>query len=118
MHRYKNLKVWQKAMDLAVESYNLSSNFPEEERFGLTQQLRRSAVSIPSNIAEGAGRSSDADFKRFLDIANGSINELETQILLSERLGFIDQRHVEFLSPLIAEVQKMNYAFSRNLIKK
>lgn len=115
MHRYKNLKVWQKAMDLTESVFQVSDNFPVDERFGLTSQIRRSAVSVPSNIAEGAGRNSNLDFIRFLNIANGSLNELETQILIGHRLKYLAASNLDLLLPLIAEVQKMNYALSQKL---
>ncbi|WP_421752597.1 four helix bundle protein [Croceimicrobium sp.] len=115
MHRFKNLKVWQKAMELAERVFVLTRDFPEEEKFGLIAQIRRSAVSVPSNIAEGAGRNSNQDFARFLNIANGSINELETQLLLAERLGFVEKDKLEETLSLVAEVQKMNYAMTKRL---
>lgn len=115
MHRYKNLKVWQKAMDLTESVFHVIKNFPSEERFGLTSQIRRSAVSVPSNIAEGAGRNSNLDFIRFLNIANRSLNELETQILIGHRLKYLAASKLDLLLPLIAEVQKMNYALSKKL---
>ena len=88
MHNYKELKVWQKSMDLTVKVYQLTSMFPDSEKYNLTSQARRSSVSIPSNIAEGAGRHTKADFSRFLDIAYGSSSELDTQLILSHDLIF------------------------------
>jgi four helix bundle protein len=118
MHRYQNLKVWQKAMDLTESVFMLTKDFPDEERFGLSSQIRRSAVSVPSNIAEGAGRNSNPDFIRFLNIANGSLNELETQILIGHRLEYLSKSQLEEVLPLITEVQKMNYALSQKLSKE
>lgn len=118
MHRFKNLKVWQRAMDMAETIYKISAAFPKDELYGLTSQIRRSAVSIASNIAEGAGRNSNPDFIRFLNIANGSINELETQLLISQRLKFITEPQTEALLGQIKEVQKMNYALTQKLIKE
>jgi four helix bundle protein len=86
---YRELIVWQKALDLAASVYRMTNDFPREERFGLTSQIRRSAVSIPSNIAEGQGRGATADFIRFLGMARGSLRELETQIYLAAELGFL-----------------------------
>ena len=86
---HEGLRVWQDGMSLAEDVYHLTANMPAHERFGLVRQMRRAAVSIPANIAEGAGRSSKPDFVRFLSIARGSLSELETHLLLSERLGFI-----------------------------
>src|SRR5688572_716960 len=88
---YRDLIVWQKAMDLVVEVYRLTSGFPPTERYGLISQMQRCAASIPSNIAEGQGRGSDKEFQRFLAIANGSRCELETQVMLASRLGYIDE---------------------------
>jgi four helix bundle protein len=85
---YTDLTVWQKAMDLVEEIYRLTKEFPREELYGLTSQMRRAAVSIPSNIAEGHGRGSDTEFHRFLRIAYGSLRELETQVLIAERLRY------------------------------
>lgn len=118
MHRYQNLKVWQKAMDLTESVFLLTRDFPEEERFGLNSQIRRSAVSVPSNIAEGAGRNSNPDFIRFLNIATGSLNELETQILISHRLNYLSKSQLEEVLPLVTEVQKMNYALIQKLSKE
>ena len=88
---HKDLDVWKKAMELAKEIYLLTSNFPKEEIYGLSSQMRRASVSIPSNIAEGAARNSDKEFARFLYISLGSLSELDTQIILSKDLGFINE---------------------------
>jgi len=87
---YRKLIVWQKAMDFVVSLYRTSASFPKEEMYGLTAQMRRAAVSIPSNIAEGQGRDTAADFVRFLSIARGSVKEVETQVLIAHRLGYIN----------------------------
>ncbi|MDM3870846.1 four helix bundle protein [Porticoccus sp. W117] len=89
MKKYQKLVVWKQAMELAFDVYQMTKLFPDEEKFGLTSQMRRASVSIASNIAEGAGRGSDKDFVRFLTIARGSANELETQAMLAIRLGFL-----------------------------
>lgn len=86
---HKDLIVWQKAMDLVEEVYKLTDKMPQSELYGLTSQIRRSAVSIPSNIAEGAARNHDKELLQFLYVALGSAAELETQLLLAERLGFV-----------------------------
>jgi four helix bundle protein len=78
MHRYKELKVWQESVELAVDIYKITKKFPDEELYGLTSQLRRAGVSVSSNIAEGAGRGTDGEFKHFLGISNGSACEIET----------------------------------------
>ncbi len=118
MHRYKNLKVWQKVMDMTESIYMISKGFPQEELFGLTNQIRRSAVSVASNIAEGAGRNSNPDFIRFLNIANGSINEMETQLIISKRLQYIDDAQFDGLCSTIHEVQKINFALTQKLLKE
>lgn len=89
--KYQKLLVWQEAMDLVVGVYRITERLPATERFGLCQQLRRAAASIPSNIAEGAGRHSDKDFIRFLNIANGSLLEVETQLLIALQLQYIEE---------------------------
>jgi four helix bundle protein len=89
--KYQRLLVWQEAMDLVAGVYRITERLPATERFGLCQQLRRAAVSIPSNIAEGAGRHSDKEFIRFLNIANGSLLEVETQLLIALQLKYIEE---------------------------
>jgi four helix bundle protein len=86
---YRELIAWQKAMDLVVHIYDITKQFPDDERFGLVSQMRRCAVSVPSNIAEGQARNSKGEFLQFLGIARGSVAELTTQILISERLGYL-----------------------------
>ena len=90
MSDYANLTVWNRAMELAEGIYRVTANFPDAERYGLSGQLRRAAVSIVSNVAEGRGRRSTKEFRRFIDIAYGSLFELETQLLLSKRLGYVE----------------------------
>ncbi|MCF8297376.1 MAG: four helix bundle protein [Saprospiraceae bacterium] len=104
---HKDLDVWQMSMDFVVELYNITSDFPKEERFGLIDQIRRASVSIPSNIAEGSARGSDKDFTRFLFIALGSATEVETQIILSHRLGFISNQIEDDLLNKIGNIKKM-----------
>lgn len=91
---YQDLEVWQLGMDLVIESYKLTRKFPAAERFGLVSQIRRSAVSIPSNIAEGQGRHHLGDYLRFLSIANGSLKELETLMLIAARLAYVSATNV------------------------
>ncbi|MEN8223719.1 MAG: four helix bundle protein [Bacteroidota bacterium] len=112
MHQYKKLTVWQKAMNLSIEVYKVTRKFPTEEKFGLTQQIRRSAVSIPSNIAEGSGRRSEKEFKYFLSVAYGSACELETQLIIANRNGFLLNNDFKYLSKEIFEIQKMTYKIS------
>lgn len=99
LRTHKDLDVWNKAMDLAVEVYSITAKFPKEELYGLTLQARRSAISVPSNIAEGAARNSKKEYVRFLYVALGSIAELETQLGLAMRIGFLRDsevfRHIE-----------------------
>jgi four helix bundle protein len=89
MYNYKNLFVWEKSMALVEKVYEVSNKFPEEEKYGLKSQMRLCALSIPNNIAEGSGRKSQKEFKLFLGLAKGSLNEMEIQLELSVRLGFL-----------------------------
>lgn len=114
MNNYKELIIWQKSMDLVVKVYKTTASFPNEEKYGLVNQMQRCAVSIPSNIAEGAGRNSDKEFRNFLGIANGSINELSTQLELSVRIGYIKESGKSEILSLISEIQKITIT----LIKK
>lgn len=109
MHNIKELKIWNKAIDLAMKIYDLSAKFPSDERFGLISQIRRCAISIPSNISEGAGRNTKGEFKQFLGIANGSCYELQTQIVIANKLGFIDEDECMSVLDSLDELQKMNY---------
>jgi four helix bundle protein len=118
MHNLKELKIWKKAIDLAVEVYQVTSLFPLEEKYGLTSQIRRAAISISSNIAEGAGRNSEKEFKHFSGIANGSSYELQTQLFISNKLSLINNEDLEKLHHCIDELQKMNYGFQNMLNKK
>ena len=115
MHNYNNLQIWQQAMDLLEEIYKLTASFPIEEKFGLVSQMTRAAVSIPSNIAEGAGRNSDKDFAHFISIAIGSLYELNTQIVLSERLGYIDQSQSQELQKKLDNLQRKSVSFKSKL---
>lgn len=117
MHNFQELKVWQKSMDIAESVYHLSSKFPKEEKFGLTSQIRRCAVSIPSNISEGAGRNTNGEFKNFLGISNGSSNELFTQLILSYRLQLVNENEVKSILSELTEVQKMNYKLIQKFTK-
>lgn len=107
MATFKGLLVWQKSMDLARLVYETTASYPSEEKFGLVSQLRRCAVSIPSNIAEGHGRDRFNERVHFLYISSGSSNELETQIILSRDFGFIDEVAFQELTRLNDEVSKM-----------
>jgi len=116
MHNLKDLKIWNKAIDLSVDVYRATANFPSDERFGLISQSRRAAVSIPSNIAEGAGRNSKKEFNNFLGIANGSSYELQTQLIISNKLNLLKDDLLDGLLKQIDELQKMNYAFQKTLL--
>ncbi|HEY4356336.1 MAG TPA: four helix bundle protein [Acidobacteriaceae bacterium] len=112
---YRDLHVWNKAMRLGLAVYRVTVKFPREEQFGLTSQIRRCAVSIPSNIAEGYGRNTRKDYKQFLAIARGSTLELQTQLLFAFELGYCEKHaHCE-LENLSNEVSKMLYALIRKL---
>lgn len=117
MHKYKELKVWQKAMDLAEAIYDVTKGFPSEEKYGVTSQLRRCAISIPSNIAEGAGRNTNKDFSRFLDVSVGSLFELETQVLLSSRVGFLNLSSKDTLIDEVSQIHAMLIGLKKTLNK-
>lgn len=115
MHIYKDLKIWQKAIELTVDIYSATENMPNHERFGLTSQMNRSAVSVASNIAEGAGRNSSGEFKQFLGIAYGSLCELETQLIIAFKINYISEAFLNEASFKISELQKMIYSFKNTL---
>lgn len=104
---YRDLLVWQKAMDLVLKTYEVTGTFPGEEKFGLVSQMRRAAVSIPLNISEGHGRQGAKEFTKFLWIANGSLMELETQVLISERVQFIGRETSKHLQEQLQQVCRM-----------
>jgi four helix bundle protein len=118
MHNYKELKVWQKARELVKFIYGLTKKYPKEEIYALTSQVRRAAVSIPSNIAEGAGHSSKKEFSRYLGIAYASSCELDTQIILSYDLDFINQDELSNSGNYIEELQKMLSGLLKSIEKK
>jgi len=112
---YRDLIVWQKSIDLVEEIYKMTKSFPKEEIYGLTSQLRRSAVSVPSNIAEGPERRAPKDFKRFLHIALGSLAEAHTQLIIATRLNYLQQAELTKLEGEIGQIQRMTHALIRNL---
>ncbi len=118
MNNFKELKVWQKSMTLVKEIYSVTKDFPKEERFGITSQIQRSAVSIPSNIAEGCGRNSSKELFQFLSIAQGSSYELETQLILAADLNYMPNASFETINNQIQEVQKMLFSFKRTIKAK
>jgi four helix bundle protein len=114
---HRKLEVWRLSMELTTQVYKLTSQFPSEEKFGLVSQMRRCAVSIPSNIAEGAARSSQADFARFLTIALGSLSELDTQLELASRLGYCGKDQYSKIDNTLASISRMLVALlSRMLV--
>jgi four helix bundle protein len=116
MHQFKELGIWKKSRLFCSKIYNVTATFPSEEKFGITNQLRRASVSIPSNIAEGSSRNSNKDFARFLEIAIGSAYEVETQLLISSDLGFITEENTIELTNLLEEIIKMTSRFRATLL--
>jgi four helix bundle protein len=112
---YRDLLAWQRAMDLVEGVYNVSKCWPPTETYGLVNQIRRAAVSIPSNVAEGQDRTSDREFLQFLSVAHGSLREVETQLLISKRLGYTTQHDVETLIEQAAEVGRLMQGLIRRL---
>lgn len=117
MKNFKELKVWQKSFDLSISCYRFTASFPCTERYNLTSQINSAVISIPSNIAEGSSRSSEKEYKRFLEIALGSAYELETQLLIADTLNYGDINDRKSIIYNIKEVQKMLIAFIRVLSK-
>lgn len=113
MHRYQELEVWKKSMDLSEQVYLFTEKFPSDEKFGLTSQIKRAAVSVPYNIAEGAGRNTNGEFKQFLGIAIGSLFELETQLLLAVRFKYLNQINEELEN--IESLRKMLFGLQKSL---
>ena len=116
MHNYKELKIWNNSIELSVEIYHLLNQFPQIEKYNLSSQMRKSAVSIPSNIAEGAGRNTDKDFVRFLGFALGSSFELHTQLIISYKLKLINDKDFETLDCSLEEIEKMIWGFQKKLL--
>ena len=115
MTSHKDLKVWQKGIELVKSIYEITQSFPSNEQFGLVSQMRRAAVSIPSNIAEGCGRNSDKELIHFLYIALGSASELETQIIISQELSFLQPEKSEQMQSLIFEIIKMTSSLIKSI---
>jgi four helix bundle protein len=116
MHIYKQLRVWVDAHQLTLEVYKATKTFPKDELYGLTSQIRRASVSIPSNLAEGASRSSRKDFSRFVEIAHGSANELEYQLFLSRDLGYISELDHDPLQQKTTQLLKSLYQLRVSLL--
>jgi len=115
MHNFKELKVWKAGIELTKVIFQLTRLFPTEERYGLISQMVRSAISIPSNIAEGSGRKTDKDFHHFLNIALGSSFELETQMIIAKEFNYINLEQLDNTCKMIIEVQKMIYGLQKSL---
>ena len=114
-HNFKNLNIWKLSVELTNEIYNLTDNFPKNEIFGLTSQIRRCSVSVASNIAEGSSRSSNKDFNRFLEISLGSLYELQTQIIISANRNYFENSKLENMEIKIEELQRMISGFQKTL---
>jgi four helix bundle protein len=115
MTNFKQLKIWQKGFTIAVNSLKLTAGFPREERFGLSSQINKAAISIPSNIAEGSSRTSEKDYNRFIEISLGSSFELETQLLISQAVSYGDPALCSVILNELNEEQRMLSSFSRQL---
>ncbi|MGK7389477.1 MAG: four helix bundle protein [Candidatus Cyclobacteriaceae bacterium M2_1C_046] len=113
MHNIKELIIWRKSIELAKLVYKLSLSLPDDEKYGLTSQIKRSAISIPSNVAEGAGRESDKYFSQFLSIANGSSYELQTQLILARELELLNEESIVPSLNLLDEVIRINYTLQK-----
>lgn len=112
---YRELKVWQKGIELVKMVYGLTQGFPKSETYGLASQMQRAAVSVPSNIAEGQGRQHTGEFRQFLHIAIGSAAELDTQLVVAVELGYVSNENAKSLFDLILEIRKMTYALINKL---
>jgi four helix bundle protein len=115
---FRDLVVWQKGVDLVTEIYRLTQKFPKDELFGLTSQIRRAAVSIPSNVAEGRGKSSKGEFQQFLHHSMGSLAEVETQIIIAQNLGYLTAAEIEPVMEIIAEVGRLLNGLLTSLKKR
>lgn len=118
MKTFRELLIWQKAMEFVVSIYKGTNSFPDSEKFGLVSQLRRAAVSLPSNIAEGYGRNSGGDFNRFLNFAMGSLFEIQTQIEIARKLGFLTNKNFDLLFQQSREIERMISSFIRTIKKE
>ena len=118
LQNYQDLEVWQKAMSLAEQCYLVTRTFPKEELFGMTSQIRRAAASIPANIAEGQGRQHTKEFLHFLSIARGSLKEVETHLMLSQRVGLMTVEQLETLLKLTDEISRKMSGLRKTLEKR
>jgi four helix bundle protein len=115
---HRNLVAWQRGMDLVIEVYKLTQGFPNRELYGLSSQLRRAAISVPSNIAEGAANRTPSQFSQFLSNALGSLNELDTQMELSYRLGYLPENNYKHISKLLGECLALTYGLRKSITSK
>lgn len=116
MRNFKELKIWQNGIEIAIKTYRLTETFPKEDKYAIVQQMNKASVSIPSNIAEGSSRKSEKDYYRFIEIAIGSSYELETQIIIAEQLKKGDQQLLNELKEALLEEQRMLTGFQNVLI--
>jgi len=114
-HNFKKLIIWQESIELVIETYKITKTFPSQEKFGLSSQLNRCSVSIPSNIAEGTSKSSEKHFKNYLEISLGSAFEWETQLIIANKIGLINQEIFKDLENKINRIQNMIYKFMSGL---
>jgi len=114
-HNFRNLEIWKRSRRFVSTIYKATSSLPESERYGLTSQIRRAAVSIPSNIAEGCGRDSNKELRQYLNISSGSLCEVETQLLLTSDLEFTQEKDVEIIISELIEIRKMIMSFRKHL---
>ena len=117
MQKYTNLEIWKKSYSLALQIYGISKTFPNDEKFGLISQIRRASVSIPINIAEGAGRATEKDFANFIQIAIGSANEVECELMLAKDLGYVNEDIFQNLYDQLREVKIMMIYFRKTLLQ-
>lgn len=115
MKTHKDLDVWKFSIDLVIKIYKLTDNFPSDEKYGIINQMRRSAVSIPSNIAEGAGRTSTKEFANFISISLGSLSELETQLIISQKLSFLNFDSFDEIMNDLIQIRKMLLGLKKSL---
>jgi four helix bundle protein len=116
MHNYRELKIWQNSIELSEKIYSITLAFPNEEKFGLSSQLRRASVSVPSNIAEGTSRKSDKEFNHFLSISLGSLFEIETQLTIASRVGYLSEIELEKLNSTVKQLIKMIMSFRKSVL--
>ncbi len=117
MHNFRNLEIWRKAITLSTEVYSITKSFPASEQFGLTSQIQRAVVSVAANIAEGSARSSNKEFVHFLEISLGSLYELETELIVANSVGILDQSMFDNISDKMRELEKMILSFKITLQK-